>query len=234
MTRRTLLAAALTLLPLSLSAQSPQLKAVLDQLDAASHRFRSAQADVRYDIYTRVVDDHSIQTGSLFIESSGSAEHMGAIYYDLQGNGQPNKSSVKILAYDGGTLQMFSHNSIGDQVDVFKARDNQARYESFLTLGFGGSGTDLSKAWNITDKGPETIDGVKTEHLDLVSKDPDVLHLFRQVSIWVDPARGLSLRQVFYSVNGDTRTALYTNIKLNAPINKKPYTINPKAPRVNH
>ena len=32
-----------------------------------------------------------------------------------------------------------------------------------MTLGFGGSGTDLAKAWTITDQGSESLsDGSKT------------------------------------------------------------------------
>ena len=210
-----------------------QLQHVLSQLDAASAKFHSAQADLHYDIYTKLVDDHEIQTGSLYIQRTKSGEHMGAIYSDVQPNGNPDTAHSKIVAYDGGTLQMYSRGD-NQQVDVFKAGANQAKYESFLTLGFGGSGRDLAKVWNITDQGAETIDGVSTEKLDLVAKEESIRNTFTHVTIWVDPTRGVSLKQIFYAPHGDSRTALYTHIRLNTSIDTKPYEISNKANRINH
>ena len=224
--------AALALSASSLHAQQGDLKTTLAQLDTASKTFKSVQADVKYDNYTRAVRADEISTGNLYVEQTASGTQMGAIVYDLGPNGKPSSSPSKILAYDGKTLQIFAPGV--NQVDVFKAGANQAKYESFLTLGFGGSGTALAKAWSIQDQGPETIDGVKTEKLFLTSNDPSVTSTFSHVTIWVDLAHGISLKQVFFAPNGDMRTATYTNIKLNAPINKKSYGISSKATRINH
>jgi hypothetical protein len=209
-----------------------QLTHILSELDAASARFHSAQADVRYDNYTKVVDDHTPGTGTLYIDRSGATLTMGALFFDLGGNGKPKAEPSKVIVYDGHTLQMYTPGS--NQDDVFQAGANQAKYESFLTLGFGGSGRDLQSAWNVSDQGSETVDGVKTEKLDLVSKDPSVRNMFTHVVIWLDPVRGVSLKQIFYAPNGDSRTAVYSNVRLNAAINKKPYAISKKAARVNH
>lgn len=232
----TAFALALTATALHAQTPSPQLATVLHQLDVASAKFNSAQADVSYDNYTRVVRDHSIETGTIYIERSGKGQQMGAISYSATPDGKPSKTPAKILNYDGGTLQIYSPGS--NQVDVFKAGPNQATYESFLTLGFGGSGSDLAKSWTIQDLGPETLsDGaqqVKTEKLDLVSKDAGVKDKFTHVTIWVDPVRGLSLKQIFFASNGDTRTASYSQIKLNSHINTKPYEISKKAQRIAH
>ena len=39
---------------------------------------------------------------------------------------------------------------------------------------------------------------VSTEKLDLVAKDPDAKNIFTHVTIWVDPARDVSLKQQFF------------------------------------
>jgi outer membrane lipoprotein-sorting protein len=230
MTLRTLtLAAALTLTPLAALSQS-QLNSVLDQMNAASARFKNVQADARYDEYTRVVNDHDISTGSLYVERKGSTVHMGALQYNLGPNGQPDKSPARIINFDGNNLRLYTPGN--GQVDLFKAGANQAKYDSFLTLGFGGSGDDLKSAWNITDQGSETIAGIATEKLDLVSKDPGVKQTFTHVTIWIDPKRGVSLKQIFYAPGGDSRTTTYTNIRLNSNINEKPYQIPTKGVNV--
>lgn len=230
--RQLSLVAALTLAPLAAIAQSPQLKAILDQMDAASANFKSAQANVRYDNFTRAISAHDIETGTIYVERTGSSEQMGAVFFDVDASGKPAASPAKIINFDGATLRIFSPGV--NQVDLFKAGANQAKYDSFLTLGFGGSGKDLQRSWDITDQGSETIDGVKTEKLDLVSKDPSVKNMFTHITIWIDPSRGVSLKQVFYAPSGDNRTATYSNIRLNSSIDRKPYAISKKATVIPH
>jgi len=208
-------------------AQAQANQQLIDQLNAASKRFKNVQASVQFDQYTKVVNDHDISSGTMYVERQSGSESMGASYTDA---GSPN--SAKVLNYGGGVLQMYSPSS--KQVDIFKAGANQGKYESFLTLGFGGSGDDLKNTWTINDQGAETIDGVKTEKLDLVGKDQSVRNMFSHVTVWIDLARGVSLKQIFYQPSGDSRTAVYTNIRWNAPIDKKPYAIDPKAHKIAH
>ncbi|MDE1156267.1 MAG: outer membrane lipoprotein-sorting protein [Acidobacteriaceae bacterium] len=207
---------------LTAGAQSPQLQTVLSSLDKAALSFKSVQADVVYDNYVKVVHDHSKQTGKIVIERRGKNVTMGAVFFD-PGNTQP----AKIINYDGSLLHVFTPGI--NQDDQFKAGDNQAKYQSFLTLGFGGSGKELSEAWTITDLGQETVNGRHTEKLDLVSKDPSVRNMFTHVTIWIDPSDGLSARQVFFQPNGDSRTADYNNLLRNSSI-KDRFSI-PRSPK---
>jgi outer membrane lipoprotein-sorting protein len=215
--RLPLSALALTLGAATLHAQgtSPQLAGVLAQLDTASHSFKDARADLKADYYERVIKDTSTQTGPIYFERHGASIEMGAVLSE-QG------AKPKVIDYSNGTLRMFDPGV--DQITQVKAGPNQGQFESFLTLGFGGSGHDLATAWNIDDKGPEVLsDGgrpVKTEKLDLVSKDPGIRGKVSHVTIWVDPARSVSLKQIFYLPSGDTRTNTYSNIKLNVSIDK--------------
>ena len=199
---------------------------LIAQLDAGSKNFKNVQADVKFDQYTKVVKDHSISSGPMYVERQGTSMIMGASYTDAGSN------SPKVLNYSGGVLQLYAPAT--KQVDVFKAGANQAKYESFLGLGFGASGMDLERDWAIQDQGPELIDGVKTEKLDLVAKDPGVRNTFSHVTLWIDPTRGISLKRIFFQPNGDTVTAVFSNVRLNGKIDKKPYAIDPKATKVIH
>ena len=203
-------------------AADPHVAAVLAQLDAASQRFKSARADFSWDYYEAVVKDTSNQSGAIYFERQGTATQMGAVVIDPK-----TKRKDKILEYKGGTLQMFDTGV--DQIRLMKSGQKQAQYESFLTLGFGGSGRDLARAWDIKSLGTETLsdDGVpvKTEKLDLTSKDAGVRNMFTHITIWLDPARGVSLKQIFETPSHDRRTALYTHIKLNTAIDKGTFAI---------
>ena len=39
--------------------------------------------------------------------------------------------------------------------------------------------------------------------------------MFTHITIWIDPARAISLKQIFFQESGDTRTATYSNIQMN-------------------
>jgi len=210
----------LVMCPVILSAQAgpAHLDAILTQMNAASKTFSDARADFRWDYYERVVRDTSTQQGSIYFERKSGAMTMGAVIVDPK-----TKAKQKVIDYQGGTLQMFDPGV--DQITVLHAGANQAQYESFLTLGFGASGTDLQHSWNIQDLGPETIDGVKTEKLDLTGKDPKANNMFTHITIWIDPARAVALKQEFYAPSGDKRTTYYSDIRLNTKIDKGAFAI---------
>lgn len=199
-------------------ANSNKLQQVLSQMDAASKNFKSAQADIKRVHLEKLVNDVSTETGTMYFLRNGNSTQVGGRF----------SPDLKILEYKNGNVRLYTAaNKHLDQVAASGA--NQGRVETFLTLGFGGSGSDLAKAWNITDQGTEQLsDGsktVQTEKLDLVSKDPSVKNNFTHITIWVDPTRDVSLKQEFFDPTGNTDTATYSNIRLNQKIDLGPYTI---------
>jgi outer membrane lipoprotein-sorting protein len=225
---RTFFVAALTLTAAGGSyaqVASPQLTYVLKQLDTASAKFQRATADFQWDYYERVVRDTTTQKGYIYFEREKGSTDMGAVL--INPNAGPKSKPIKVIQYQGGTVQMFDPGV--DQITVLHESGNQSEIERFLTLGFGGGGTALANAWNITDLGPETLTDngqpVKVEKLDLVGKDADSRKNFSHITIWVDPTRAVSLKQVFYTPSGDYRTATYSAIKVNGNVHKDQFAI---------
>jgi len=199
-------AAVLVFAPLAVSAQNADLQKILAQLDAASAKFQSAQADFVWDQYTAVVQSHDYQKGTIAFRRTGSTIEMVARVKTE--NDQP---APKDVLYKAGELDFYQPEL--KQVTIFKAGGNIERY---LTLGFGGSGKDLAATWNIGYQGTETIEGVETAKLDLTPKQPGGNQQFTHITIWVDPKRGISLKQQVFQESGDWRIASYSNIKLNS------------------
>jgi outer membrane lipoprotein-sorting protein len=196
------------------AANPPELDKVLRQLDAASTKFQSTETDFKWDFYERVVKDTSTQTGSLYIVRRGTQLDMGAVVK------QPGR---KVISFHGNSLDIF--DAATKQLQHFDATANRSQAESFLTLGFGGSGKDLESRWDITWQGYETVDNVQTAKLDLVAKDPGTRNNFSHVTIWVDPTRGISLKQIFETPSHDKRTNYYTNIRYDQKVNTKDYAL---------
>jgi outer membrane lipoprotein-sorting protein len=190
------------------------LDEVLREMDAASARFKSAEADFRWELYERVVKQTTtIQSGTIYFLKDGSKTQMGAKLVS---------PSVKFLEYRDGSLRMFDPGTDHLTTVTSKAQ-NQAQMESFLTLGFGGSGKDLTKAWTISDLGTESIEGIEAAKLDLVPKDPAVRNICTHIIIWVDTSRGISLKQEFDMPSEDKKTSFFSNIRLNQKIDMKHY-----------
>lgn len=184
-------------------AQNADLQKVLSQMDAASSKFQSAQADFTADSYTAVVQSHDVQKGTIAFRRAGNATEM--IMHVKTDEDQP---SLKDVLYKTGELDYYQPTV--KQETILKAGTN---YERYLTLGFGGSGKDLSANWNINYQGNETSDGVETAKLDLTPKTPS--DQFTHITVWIDPKRGVSLKQQVFQESGDWRMAAYSNIKLN-------------------
>jgi outer membrane lipoprotein-sorting protein len=201
-------------------ASSADLQKVITQLNTAATKFTSAQADFSWNQFLAVVQESEIQTGTIYFERKKGTTRMAA---DLkQDNG---KDAPKTVVYDNGEVNLYEPAI--KQLTVMRAGANKGQWESFLTLGFGGSGNDLELNWKVSLVGSENMDGVQVAKLDLVPKEQKVLDMFTHVTIWVDPTRGVSHKQIFYQPSGDLRTATYKNIRYNTPVAANVFEIKP-------
>jgi outer membrane lipoprotein-sorting protein len=208
MKRIVLVCAAMTMCVLPMSqGQSCDAIKVLSQMDAASAKFQSTQADFKWDVLQSVVNEHDVQSGTIYFERHSGATSMVAYI---------KQPAEKTVFYNGDTLILLQPDI--KQETIFTAGSNRGQYESFLTLGFGGSGKDLQTNWTVTCQGMESVDGTQTAKLDLKPKQQAIANTFSHVTVWIDPTRSLSLKQIFYEPSGDNRTATYTGIKYNTKI----------------
>jgi len=195
----------------SAPAAVPSLNQVVAELNAAAAKFKSARADFSWNQYQAVVQEHDIQSGTIYFDRRGADTWMAA-YVKQEGGA----SAPKDVVFNGSELQLYQPTI--KQMQVFRATGNQM--ESYLTLGFGGSGNTLKQNWDVTVLGRETMEGVPVVKLDLKPKSQSVQNTFTHVTIWVDTARGISLKQIFYQPSGDQSTNTYTNIRYNQPISQ--------------
>ena len=188
-------------------AQAQDLEAVLSSMDRAAADFHSAQCDFVWDQYQKVVDDHDLQKGTMYFRRQGSDVQMAA---DIT-------SPVKKYVLFTGDLVSLYQPSI-DQVTEYNPGKNKADFESFLVLGFGGRGHDLQKSFDVTYGGSEQVQGVNAQKLVLTPKSPRVKGMFQTITLWIDPARGVSVQQEFLEPSGDYRLTKYSNIVINRKI----------------
>jgi outer membrane lipoprotein-sorting protein len=199
-------ASALTLLLLvaTLSAHAQNLEAVLNSMDKAAADFRTAQTEFVWDQYQKVVDEHDIQKGTMYFRRQGGDVQMAA---DISA---PDK---KYVLFSEGVVSVYLPKA--GQVTEYNAGKNKADFETFLVLGFGGRGHELAKSFDVKYAGMEQVQGINAAKLELTPKSQKVSNMFQTITLWIDPARGVSVQQLFNERSGDYRLAKYNNIKLN-------------------
>jgi outer membrane lipoprotein-sorting protein len=199
---------------------------VLRRLDETAKNFRSTSADFEFDsVETDPIYEKDIQKGTVYYERKAGAFQMAAHIREFNG-----KPSPKVYAYSGGAVKLYE--PMIDQLTTFT---KASQYESWFMLGFGASGKDLEQKWEITYLGAETLDGTATEMLEMVPKDPAIRKNLTKVDMWVDPERGVSLKQILYFGPTEYKVCVYFNIQVNQPLPAGVFTLKTtsKTTRVN-
>jgi outer membrane lipoprotein-sorting protein len=199
---------------------SKDLEAVLAQMDKSSEGFRNAQADFEWRQYQKVVDETDIQKGTIYFVR-GDRDNKGKGDKDKGEKGTEMAAEItvpdkKSIVFAGGDLKLYQPRI--DQLTLYHAGKNAGDLESFLVLGFGSRGHDLPKAFEVKFDGYETIDNIRVAKLTMTPKSQKVSNIFQRVTLWIDTARDLSLKQQFFEPSGDYRIAIYSNFRLNGKI----------------
>jgi outer membrane lipoprotein-sorting protein len=211
--KRALLLNALVVLACSLSVfaqgsgTNPQLEKVLNEMDKAAAGFKTAQADFVWDQFTKVVNDHELQKGTIYFRRESKGVQMAA---------EINEPAKKYVLYSGNTVRVYQPGI--DQINKYDVGKNKADVESFMVLGFGGGGHDLLKSFDVKYGGTEKVGNTEAQKLELTPKSQSLRNNFSRIVLWIDPATGMSVQQELMSSNGDYRLAKYSNMKRNEKI----------------
>jgi outer membrane lipoprotein-sorting protein len=185
----------------------PSLESVLKKMDAAAANFQTAQADFSWNQYQKVVDETDTQKGTVYYRRAGKEIEMMA---DIK---EPDR---KYVLYKDGKLQVYQPKI--EQVMEYRAGGNGKDIESYLVLGFGGSGQDLLQAFDVSYLGEETVDKIPTAKLQLIPKSEKFRNNISKILLWIDLSHGVSVQQQFMQTQGDYRLAKYSEIKIPAKI----------------
>jgi outer membrane lipoprotein-sorting protein len=188
----------------AVSAGAQNLEAALNAMDKAAANFHNAQCDFVADQYQKVVDDHDLQKGTMYFRRQGESVEMAADF---------TSPEPKYVLFANGIVSYYQPKI--KQVTQYSAGKNKADFESFLVLGFGGRGHDLDKSYDVKFGGMESVQGVNAAKLELTPKSPKVRSMFSLITLWIDPARGVSVQQRFDEPSGDYRVTKYSNIQIN-------------------
>jgi len=207
----------LPVLAIGSAAASPGdgLENILAKMDETASKFRTAEANFTWTTYNRVVNEVSgTQTGKIYFRRVGNEIEMSAVI---------DPPDAQQVIFSGGKIQIYKSRT--GTVDEYDAGTHREEFEAFLVLGFGSSGEDMRKSFDVSYDGEEKIDGPDAAKLDLVPKSEKIKQHFPQIVLWIDPKMGVSVQQKLVELSGDYRLAKYSNIQLNQKIPEKVFKL---------
>jgi len=195
--------------PAGASAADSSLQTVFGRMDQASARFKGLRADMRKLAHTEVINEDSVDTGTIVVRVP--KPHDLRMLIDFQ---QPDKKKVMIA---GTKVDIYyPKTEIVQEIDLGK--NHRSQVEQFLLLGFGSNSKDLMDAYSVKFGGSETIAGEATSRIELVPKSKELLAQFPKFELWISDQTGISVQQKMYQPGGDYSLATYTKMQTNVNI----------------
>jgi outer membrane lipoprotein-sorting protein len=208
-------------------AEPVTLDSVLKKMDDAAAKFRTAQAALEWDSYQKVIDEvDQIETGTIYYRRNGKDNdiEMKVDIKELGSSLSSMKPAPKSVLLNEGKIRVYEPKR--DQVTVYDPGKNRAEFESYAVLGFGGSGQDLLKSFDVKYAGQQPINGVSAAWLQLTPKSPKVRNTYKRIDLWIDLDKGVSIQQQFFTPENDYRLCKYSNVRVNEKIPDNAFKLN--------
>jgi outer membrane lipoprotein-sorting protein len=183
------------------------LDKVLSRMDTTASQFRSAEANLSWEQYQKVINDSDVEEGKIYFRRNGK---------DIQMMADISKPAPRQIFYSNGKVQLFEPKV--NRVTVYSPGKSRADIESFVVLGFGGGGHELLKNFDVKYAGTEDLNGIQTDKLELTPKSARLRGMFERLVMWIDPKLGVAVQQKFFQPEGDYRLTKYSDIHLNQKI----------------
>ncbi|MGA8597866.1 MAG: hypothetical protein WB676_24380 [Bryobacteraceae bacterium] len=201
MTRLTAIVAFLTLARL---LPADDLSQILARMDQASVVFHSMTADLTMVTYTAILDDKTSENGNIEMEKGKNVTEAVVAF---------TGSNARTIGFFNKQIQLYTPKL--NLIQIYKLAKSGKFLEQFLLLGFGASGKDLAKGYNIQLGGTEQVNGQAASKLVLTPKDLGVKEQLSQAEIWMPANSGYPIQQKFYNSSGNYHLVTYTNFQLN-------------------
>jgi len=191
-----------------------KLDEILAGMDQSARSFTSMSGDLDYTKVTVIVNDRSTERGKIFFQKTGGKTRVMISFRD---------PAEKHVLFAEGKVSIYQPKIA--EVTEYQIAQKQDLVEQFLLLGFGTSGKELRKAYEISGGGEENLDGQQVYVLELVPKSEKVAAQLQRIDLWISPQNWQPVQQKFYEPGGDYIESRYRNLKWNEKIPDKSFRL---------
>ena len=201
--------------PAKLAVADDTVQQVLARMDKAANDFKSMTAQVTHIDHTEVLNEDTKEIGTVTLKNVRPGEVEGRVDFTAPDRKTITFQKRKIQEYlpKINTLQVFDLDKHGEQLD------------RFLGIGFGTSGTELAKDYDVSLLARENT----ALHLRLVPKGAEARQYVEKLDLWI-PEQGdpYPLREKIFEPSGNYVLVTYDDLKINPPL--KPDAMQLKLP----
>jgi outer membrane lipoprotein-sorting protein len=184
------------------------LQDVMSKMDSAAPKFSGMAADLEKVDYTKVIDDKSIETGTILVRRPRP--------HELQVKIEIVKPDQRFIVLRGQKAELYYPKiRTVQEIDLGKQTD---LVNSVILVGFGVTGKELQANYIVKFVGEETVANQKAFHLELVPKDANLKSKLSRMEIWMAEDGTVPVRQKVVRPSGDYTMFTYSNIKYNPPL----------------
>jgi outer membrane lipoprotein-sorting protein len=197
-------------------AHAASLAQVMARMDGAAVGFRGLTASVRQVSFTYVIKETSEESGKITLLRPKPKDLRMLVEY--------SKPESRAVAFSGKKFQMYYPKlQVVREYDLGK---QSSLLNEFLLLGFGTPGSELARSYEIKVTGEETLNGVRTDRLELVPKSEEARRHVTGIEMWVSQADGLTLQQKVNQPSRDYTLITYSDIKRNPSLQESDVRLN--------
>jgi outer membrane lipoprotein-sorting protein len=135
---------------------------------------------------------------------------------------QLNPPDARTILRNGDSFYIYTPGL--KRVEEYNLGKNRDLADEFLLLGFGTSGKQLQKGFEIKYAGEDKVGDKNDAELELTPRSPDVSKQFSKIQIWLDESTWLAdQQQLTETGSGDYLIVRYTKMVRNPNIGESQF-----------
>ena len=196
------------------SLRAEALNDILARMDQAAVKFQSFAAATRRIEYTAVLDQKQEENGVMRLKR-GKGGMQGVVIF--------SDPDPRTYYFSGKTLEVYHPKA--NNVEIYDTGKHTSVVDEIFLLGFGTSGAELRKSYQVTMGGPETLNGVRTTRLELVPKADDVRQYASKIELWIPEGESNPIQEKMTQPSKDYNLILFSDRKINPSLPDSDFTL---------
>jgi outer membrane lipoprotein-sorting protein len=194
----------LLLVCVALQLQAESLEAILARMDRSAKDFKSLSAKMKQSEFTAVLNESSESRGEVRLKRGKNG---------LVGVEDFQEPEPRVIHLNGRVVERYFPKA--NTVEEYNAEKFAKSMDHFLLIGFGTSGTELKKEYDIKVIGPEMVGPAHTTHLELAPRSKELRNMITRIDLWIQEGQSSPIQEKVTQPSKDYVLISYSDLKVN-------------------
>jgi outer membrane lipoprotein-sorting protein len=185
-------------------ARAESLPEILARMDQAAKEFRSLSGKMKRTDFNAVLNESTDSEGVVRLKKTKNGA-IGIVEF------QPPEQ--RTYHFGGRTVEIYYPKA--KTIEIYDAGKYTSKIDQILLLGFGTSGVDLNKTYDVKALGTETVGSAAATHLDLAPRSDELKKYFARIELWIPEGKSNPVREKVTQPSKDYSIVDYSEMTLN-------------------